>query len=228
MTKLVQFRDRGLRPLRVGRCVIAPSSPDIWGSAVGRPRGCAGEGQVRQHRCCSNPKAPAGVALLGPVPSRRQVGWVGWERLILLRLQLPGPPGLSQGWAGATEVAAFPGPARAGGIHIPHAQGAPGWAARCAGPRPGPRPGPRQPRASSAPWPCKGRVWQLLGTGCGKCWPCRSLLGGVQAGGGGSLLEPQSPQGPGPSPQGASWGSPAHPLFMPPFASALGELGAGA
>lgn len=96
-------------------------------------------------------------------------------------------------------MAAFPGPARAASTFF--TSGVRRGLAKPGVPRPAQAPACRP--ASSAHCPCKERVWQLPGTGCGNCWPCTSLLGGVQGGvmrggGGGSLLESQPPAWPGP------------------------------
>lgn len=59
----------------------------------------------------------------------------------LLRLQLPSPPRLSQGWVGARRVATFPGPARAASTFLTSGVRQ-GWAQPGV---PGPAWGPRPP-----------------------------------------------------------------------------------
>lgn len=124
---------------------------------------------------------PVLVHSLRPCPLLQSaVGWWGgWGRRdsVLLRLQLPSPPRLSQGWAVARRVAAFPGPVRAVSTFLiswVH-QGLAKPGVLCPAQAPTCRP------ASSAPWPCKERVWQPPGLGCGNCLPCMSLLGRVRA-----------------------------------------------
>lgn len=106
-----------------------------------------------------SPEAPrSGLSLLRSPVGGGQAGRRG--ELVLLRLQLPGPPRLSQA-GGSQGVAAFPG-------QPGQAQAGPTFLTRwvrlgLAQPGVGAPPARQPAPASSAPWPCKELVWQPPG-----------------------------------------------------------------
>lgn len=101
---------------------------------MGRPRAVQEKGKSSSVPAVP-PSPEARWALTQPVapltPSHRLQslganGEGGAERLVLLRLQLPGPPRLSQGQAGARGWQLSQ--ASPGGVHIPHKRVRPGLA----------------------------------------------------------------------------------------------------